>query len=264
MNKKPDNIYLDFNNSKIKAVEIAGIIKEKISSSGIRLHSGELSSETDMVISIGGDGTMLKNARRAVEYDIPVAHINMGTLGFMGVEVNDISKFTDSLIEGSYEIEERLMLGAEVDGRKYRALNDIVIKNGRTARVINLDVFIRGENIYRLKGDGIIFSTPTGSTAYSLAAGGPVVSPELELIVLSPLNPHSLNSRSIILGRDENITVLPGGKEREVILTADGQNSHELSSSGKVVISSLDVKLKVIKGERGFFRMLSSKMNWGV
>lgn len=256
-----NNISLFYNQEKESAVKTVQIVKETLSMNNVKFVIDDISRETRLAICVGGDGTVLKTARKVLEFEIPVACINVGTLGFLGIEPRKIESFITSLINENYEIQERIMLEAEWDSNKVKALNEIVIKNGDTARVINLELYIDEKKVYNLRGDGIIISTPTGSTAYSLAAGGPVVSPELDLLVVTPLNPHSLHSRSLILGKT-TIKIRSVRKGREVILTADGQLSSRLQPGTEVKIHISTRKLRLVKGDKSFFDLLSQKMDW--
>jgi NAD+ kinase len=265
-------ITLLFNNTK----ESARIIAEKIDGIITRRNDGgddditELSREsiaedTQLVISVGGDGTLLHTARLLGGRVIPVAHINVGTLGFLGTEVDDLDAYIEKLLKSDFETEDRMLLSASVssqEGADYRALNDIVIRNGVTARVINLDVSAGGRRVYKIKGDGVIISTPTGSTAYSLAVGGPIVSPELRNMVIAPLNPHSLSMRSVVIG-DIEILVHCAEKDAEVIMTVDGQISRKLSPPEKIKINISSQPLKLVKTGESFFDLLSRKLKWG-
>ena len=193
-----------------------------------------------------------------------MAHINTGTLGFLGDEPEDINEYVETILRGDFQTEERMMLSAECDGFSTVSLNDVVIKNGATARVIELRLSIDGRFVSRVKGDGIVISTPTGSTAYSLAAGGPVVEPGLRVVIVSPLNPHSLNSRSIVISPGSCLEIAAPVSGQEVILTSDGQVSYRITPPGSAVVRVSDARLRLIKSKRFFFTLLSQKMNWGV
>ncbi|MFW6134965.1 MAG: NAD(+)/NADH kinase [Elusimicrobiota bacterium] len=254
-------VSLFYNRDKPKAKEVADAIKESALKRDIDIIIDEITPESDLVFSVGGDGTMLKTARQAVVFDVPVVCISVGTLGFLGIDPGEIEKGFEYIFNEDFELEERIMIEAETEGSKFRALNEIVVKNGPTARIINLELMAGGKKVYHLKGDGLIVSTPTGSTAYSLAAGGPIVSPDLQLIVVTPLNPHSFSCRSVVLDNMEvEIRSLEEGEE--VILTADGQESMQLNPPTEVNIKIMKKKLKLVKSNKEFFDILSQKMNW--
>ncbi|MBN2407823.1 MAG: NAD(+)/NADH kinase [Elusimicrobia bacterium] len=247
---------------KVQAIEIKDRIIPILDSLGVKVSNEEISPDADIALCIGGDGTVLRTAHKAIERGVPVASINVGTLGFLGIHISDLEKYVKTLVEGRYEVHERVMLEAVWGGGRYTALNDIVIKNGNTARVINLEFFVEDKKVYNLKGDGIIISTPTGSTAYSLAAGGPVVAPELGLILMTPLNPHSLHARPVILGDTQIKVRTVNNAANEVIITADGQSSSVLSDDTEVRIKLLGSRLKLVRSSEDFFDLLSRKMDW--
>ncbi|MGM0440944.1 MAG: NAD(+)/NADH kinase [Elusimicrobiota bacterium] len=255
-------ISLIYNQNKKEALEVVDVLQNLFKKKGIKLNE-VITRDTELAVCVGGDGTVLKAARKVVGYKIPVACINVGTLGFLGLDIDDknLEKFVEALIKENFQIEKRVTLEARVGNETFKALNDMVIKNGDTARVIELSVFINSQNLYNINGDGVIVSTPTGSTAYSFAASGPVVSPELELIIINPLNPHAINSRPFITGNSKVDIVCPR-KEQECILTADGQQTKKLNPKDKVKIRISDDKLKLVKNSRNFINILTEKLNW--
>ncbi len=221
----------------------------------------------DFVIIIGGDGTIIHNAKRAAEYGKPILGINTGRLGFMaGLEVNELSKLS-ALKSGSYETESRMMLDVEVIGaeRSIRclALNDIVIAKSVTSRIIDISVSVGGAAMSMYRSDGLIVSTPTGSTAYAISAGGPVIDPLIESIMITPICPHSLFSRSILLNHNSVLDITydmrPGC---EVYLTIDGEESDQLIGGERIRITkSKDKAVKLIKIKNdSFYHVFKSKM----
>ena len=250
------------NETKDSAARLADRFREIADSAGFEL--SETPEGARLAVSIGGDGTVLRAARKVYASGVPLAHINTGTLGFIGEEVDDLDAYARKLFLGDFETEERLLLKAQCGGREIIALNDIVVKNGATARVINLELSINSRRASEIKGDGIIVATPTGSTAYSLAAGGPVAEPTAPVYLVTPLNPHSLASRSVILGIESVIEISLPRAEQEVILTADGQVAFPVDAPGEITVTVEDKRLKLIRSGRGFFGILSRKMNWGV
>ncbi len=259
-----DRICLFYDSGKDRSDGIASLIKDKAEEAGIAVKEGGDVSGSDLALSVGGDGTVLKAARKAGPAGVPLAHINTGTLGFMGEEPEKISDYIESLFKGEFEIQERMMLSASAVGFETPALNDIVIKNGETARVISLKLSIDSDLVSSIKGDGIIISTPTGSTAYSLAAGGPVVEPDLNVIIVTPLNPHSLNSRSLVIRHSRRLEVSALMEGDEVFLTSDGQVQRRIKVPGSVTVTASPYRLKLARSGRDFFSLLSGKMNWGL
>ncbi len=253
-----------YNRDKKQAVEALKEFQNELKKSGAEILLEKITPETDVVVAVGGDGTLLRTARSAVESEKPVAYINVGTFGFLGSRPGDTGSFASRIVAGNFSTETRMLLEARLKKEVFTALNDIVVKNGATARVIELEIYVDGILLGNLKGDGVIVSTPTGSTAYSLAAGGPVLCPELETIVITPLNPHSLNSRSVVVPSWSSLTVRTAGSSgREVIMTADGQDSRNLKLPAEVEIVKHSKVLELISGEDSFFGNLSSALNWG-
>lgn len=223
--------------------------------------------DADIAVTIGGDGTFLSAARFYSEYDIPVLGINAGRLGFLAqAQLADIDECIKKLQNNDYEIQNRLMLKAETEEHlKYTALNDIVIKGGSISRTSRLYLYINGRHVCDYLADGIIISTPTGSTAYTLSAGGPVVVPQLNAFVIVPICPHSLTSRPLVIPADEVITVEACCDWEKIFLTADGQENAKLEADQKITISKSNKSAKiVIMNNDGFYSILRKKLHWGI
>ena len=228
--------------------------------------------DVDCVLVMGGDGTLLQASRDLLEMEVPLLGINMGTLGYLAeVDQANIKPALDKLLAGDYKIVSRMMLEGEAyhQGKmilKDSALNDIVIgRNGRL-RVIDFSIYVNGEFLNSYSADGIVIATPTGSTGYSLSVGGPIVSPEASLILLSPIAAHTLNSRSIILPDDAEITIeiLPRHSEMDDGAEAnfDGDTSIRLACAHRVVIRKAVKRTKLIKiNEISFLEVLRKKMS---
>lgn len=228
--------------------------------------------DVDCVLAVGGDGTLLQAARDLVEREIPLLGINQGTLGYLAeIDRNGIEPALNQLISDSYVLEERMLL----EGTAYHqgkslmqdlALNDIVIgRNGRL-RIIDFHIYVNGAFLNSYCADGIIISTPTGSTGYSLSAGGPIVSPEASLLLLTPIAPHTLNTRSIVLPDDAEVTVeIAQGRPSSVEgaeATFDGDTSVKLGCGDKIVIRKAKKKAKLVKiNDISFLQILRKKMN---
>ncbi|MDD2999002.1 MAG: NAD(+)/NADH kinase [Erysipelotrichia bacterium] len=230
----------------------------------------EMASEVDMVVVLGGDGTILETARAFAADGIPIAGINLGHLGFLTLEeprnaIHTLEKIRD----GKFRIENRMMLYAEVRRKERKvfsgmALNDIVIQKEPMLRVINIDVSISGSFINTYHGDGLIFSTPTGSTAYSLSAGGPIVPPWVNVIILCPLNCHTLSARPVITSDQEVLTARVCCRHSKVDLVLDGQESFRLDDQDEIKISrAQELGRIVVFKSRNFFEVLRKKMKWG-
>lgn len=228
--------------------------------------------DVDCVLAVGGDGTLLQAARDLVEREIPLLGINQGTLGYLAeIDRNGIEPALNQLICDSYVLEERMMLEGTAwhQGKSLMrdlALNDIVIgRNGRL-RIIDFNIYVNGAFLNSYCADGIIISTPTGSTGYSLSAGGPIVSPEASLLLLTPIAPHTLNTRSIVLPEDGEVTVeIAQGRPSSVEgaeATFDGDTSVKLGCGDKIVIRKAKKKAKLVKiNDISFLQILRKKMN---
>lgn len=221
----------------------------------------------DVAIAIGGDGTTLSIAKKAAEYNKPVLGINAGRLGFMSGLEQDELDLLKNVVTGDYEIDERLMLEAEIvkDGEvlsTHKCLNDFVISRGNFARLIDINITCSGRNVSNMRADGVIISTPTGSTAYSMAAGGPVVSPEAECILATPICPHSLMDRSIIFSSDKELVIRAhNDKMNYPVLTADGEKAIKLDFDSEVRVKVSDTKAKLIKLKpENFYEILNKKI----
>ncbi|KRQ86822.1 putative inorganic polyphosphate/ATP-NAD kinase [Caloramator mitchellensis] len=253
--KKRCNIYLEKD------------VANSIGFESIGLEDNELFSIADYLIVLGGDGTILSVARRQLPNQKPILGINFGHLGFITeAEKDNMYNAFEKLINNTFSIESRIMLEAKVvrDNKaikEFVCLNDICITKGTLARIIAVKVFIDDELMETYRGDGVIFSTPTGSTAYSLSAGGPIVCPELEVIIATPVCPHSLNARSIIIGSNRELIVQIQDTNEEVFLTADGQDGFRLQKYDKIIIKQPKYRAKFIKlSNRNFFEVLRRKI----
>ena len=186
----------------------------------------DLPDRCDILIALGGDGTMLFAARIVGHKGVPILGINLGKLGFLAeFSVNEIQQCIDDIISGNYVVEERMALEAQSakDDRCYYALNEIVIDRGASARVVDLETEVNDEYLVTYAADGIIFTTPTGSTAYSLATGGPIVDPRSKVITINPIAPHTLTARPVIVPEDSVIRVAVNSVAKSIHIAADGQ-----------------------------------------
>jgi NAD+ kinase len=230
----------------------------------------EIPSLVEAVLVLGGDGTMLSVNRLVAGKGIPVLGINLGSLGFLA-EVNkeNIYSALEKMLSGGYAVEERLMLKAMIvrGGEtiaEYLVLNDVVINKGALARIIDLETFIDNIYVTTFKADGLIISTPTGSTAYSLSAGGPILYPTLESIVLTPICSHTLTNRPIVLPDQVSIEICLKSISEDVFLTLDGQTGCSLKPDDVIRISKAEHKARLlVHGERGYFDVLRTKLKWG-
>lgn len=227
-----------------------------------------LARASDLLMVFGGDGTMLRVAHEIAGATTPMLGINAGALGFLtGVPAHQLLTALKQIRDGRTRVEARPLIEARVqaDGRNgsFTALNDFVIARSATARLIELEVIVDDEMLTRYRGDGLIVATPTGSTAYSLAAGGAIVSPSADVFALTPICPHTLSNRSVIVSLDSKIRVKPTSDRVETILTADGQHSVPLGAGHVVTIgrSRHVVRLLHLTGS-SFFETLRLKLHW--
>lgn len=230
----------------------------------------EMVKKIECLLVFGGDGTILNSARMAAGSGVPVLGINLGYLGFLSeIDVPDIESGLESLIRGDYHIEERMMIDAAVlrggsEIRKFTGLNDAVITKGAFARLIFLQTRVNGLEVGTYPADGIIVSTPTGSTAYSLSAGGPVVTPELDLMLITPICPHALWARPIVLSSGCAVEVELLSDRGEVMLTIDGQHGLGLLKNDVVRITRSPNRVRFIRLKtRNFFSVLNQKLKEG-
>jgi len=227
----------------------------------------EVFKESDILVSIGGDGTLIALARRSHEYQKPVFGINLGNLGFLtAVSKDEYKGFIDDLFEGLFDIEHRIMMEITVEKngaleKKY-AFNDIVITKNIFSKMIAIDVFSKGAEINSYYADGLIIATPTGSTAYNLSGGGPLVYPTSEDFILTPICPHSLTQRPLVVPTFLDLTVIPSSAPAVAIL--DGQESFNLDYKESLTIKqSKDKAMLLWPKNHNFFKVLKQKLRWG-
>ena len=230
----------------------------------------EIAELADIILVFGGDGTFLGVARIACKHGTPILGINLGGLGFLTeVTVDEIHAMAERIISGDYEIEKRKMLQASIRRGEetidsYDVLNDVVINKGAVARVIDLSIYIDGSHVTTYKADGIILSTPTGSTAYNLSAGGPIVHPGLRVIIITPICPHTLTNRPLIVPSDMKVEIKVSTHEPDTYLTLDGQIGVRLNSGDFVEVHKSESSVKLVKSPfRDFFTILKTKLMWG-
>ncbi|HPI36454.1 MAG TPA: NAD(+)/NADH kinase [Ignavibacteriaceae bacterium] len=228
-----------------------------------------LAMESDILISIGGDGTMLTTAYTARQFDKPVLGVNYGKLGFLAeVDIHGIDLFIDELIHGKYSIEERIVLCsyyAKNPRKEFFAINDLVIGKGDWPKMIEITVKVDDEYVTTFSADGLIIATPTGSTGYSLSVGGPVITPKADVIALSPISPHSLTMRPLILSSSQVISVFVESLNTKIQINCDGQRVEEHVPPVELKIFKSDRPLKLIRtASASYFDILRTKLFWGL
>jgi NAD+ kinase len=227
--------------------------------------------DMESLVVLGGDGTLLGAARRVGKYGIPILGVNIGGLGFLTeIPLKRLYNAVEMMLQGRLEAESRLMLETRVLRDKseicrFLVLNDVVINKGALARIIDLDVYINDQFLTTFRADGLIISSPTGSTAYNLSAGGPILYPTLANFVVTPICPFTLTNRPIILPDSDTVSIEMGkGSEEKVSLTFDGQVGFDFSYGDRVVINKSQNKIKLIKSpDQTYFEILRAKLMWG-
>jgi NAD+ kinase len=237
---------------------------------GQTLPREELPARTDLLIVLGGDGTLLAAARLAAERGVPILPVNLGGLGFLTtVSQEEMYPVLDEIFEGKNRVSDRVMLEAEVvrEGKVIRrqiALNDAVLNKAALARIMDLELRVNGEYVTTYKADGLILSTPTGSTAYSLSAGGPIVYPLVEAFVVTPICPHTLTNRPLVIPDAATIEVDCQAGDHGATLTLDGQVGIEVGPGDRVVVRKAPQKLHLLRASRKtYFEILRNKLKWG-
>jgi len=245
--------------------ETAGLTGESSS-----LDIEDVPKSSDLIIVLGGDGTLLHAARLVGKSEIPILGVNLGSLGFLTeIALEELNKTIEKVLAGDFKIEERMMLKAKIvtaDGKKseYSVLNDVVINKGVLARIINLEVMVNGAYLTTYNADGLIVSTPTGSTGYSLSAGGPVVHPTLSAIIINPICPHTLTNRPILVPEESKIEIRLLSGDGNVYVTLDGQVGVDFPEGKSIVVSKSKRKVLLIEPpDRDYYDVLRTKLRWG-
>lgn len=233
----------------------------------LTLESGNNLVNVDLILVLGGDGTLLNTARAAAPYQVPLLGINMGHLGFLTeVELDDMFFSLEKLVTGEYRMEERMMLKCLLMRKgitigEFLALNDIVVTKGAFSRMIFFDIFVNNRYVDTYPADGLIVASPTGSTAYSLSAGGPIVSPDMELMLVTPICPHTLYSRPIVIGANKEVRVILQSELAEAMLTIDGQHGYKLAQGDEIIVRESPLKTHLIRlKSKSFFDILRDKL----
>ncbi len=220
-----------------------------------------------LIIVVGGDGTILRVARDLACWDVPVLGINLGQKGFLAeIEVEQMERFLQYIATGQYGFQERMMMETRLmrgddELGSYLALNDIVISRGPFSRIIKVEVHVNKDYMESYSGDGVIVATPTGSTGYSLSAGGPIVNPSMDLFVVTPICPHSLYNRSVIINGDDVMKLTVDSRMVQVVLTVDGQVRFALEDKDQVIVRRSGYRIKMVCfHDYSFYRMLHQKL----
>ena len=286
MKIKLDSVGLVINYEKEKAQEITNWIVDWLSfkkikvyvegdkDKGIRRKDFSCTNEkffnsVDLIISLGGDGTLLRAAKIAATDGIPIFGVNLGGLGFLTqIGIDNLEIFLEKIYQGKCFLDERMMLDCivkrkEKEIKEFTALNDIVIGKGAFARLISLATYINDDYVITYSADGLVISTSTGSTAYSLSAGGPIVNPNINSMILTPICPHTLSTRPLIIGENDQVRITLELSEEEVMVTIDGQEGFTLEPKDEVIVKKSIYKTRLIAfKEKSFYAILREKLRW--
>ncbi|MDP1559001.1 MAG: NAD kinase [Nitrosomonas sp.] len=228
----------------------------------------EIGQQVDLAVVIGGDGTMLNIARKLVSYDVPLIGVNQGRLGFLtDLSIDTMLETLSAMLEGAYVTERRMLLNAEVLRTKecsFNALafNDVVIYRGASSGMIEFEVRINDEYVYSLRSDGLIVATPTGSTAYALSSGGPILHPSLDLIALVPVCPHTLSNRPIVVGPDASVEILVHCSS-DLRVHCDSHSHFDLEHADRIIVQRFPETVRLLHStNHSYYRMLREKLGW--
>jgi NAD+ kinase len=229
----------------------------------------KLAANVDLVLVLGGDGTMIATSRMVGDTEVPVIGINYGGLGYLAeFRIEELYSALESILSGNYRLDKRVMLSVELAGAeeatRNRVLNDVVINKSALARIIEIEAYLNGQFINSFRADGLIVSTPTGSTAYNLSAGGPVIFPSMNAIVITPICPFTLSNRPIVVPDDAIIELRLKTDKEDVALTLDGQVGFPLKVDDRVIIRKSKTTFNLVQPmNRNYFDVLRDKLRWG-
>ena len=260
-----------------RGIELAGgpeIERERIQHetgcSVKELEPDTLAAEVDLMLVLGGDGTMIATARLTGDAEVPVLGVNYGGLGYLTeFRIEELYDALEMILADNYRLDKRVMLDVELhsaDGNviRNRVLNDVVINKSALARIIEIEAYLNKQYVSSFRADGLIVSTPTGSTAYNLSAGGPIIFPSMNAVVITPICPFTLSNRPLVAPDDAVIELLMKTEQEDVILTLDGQVGHPLKVHDRVVIRKSRTTFNLIQpSNRNYFDVLRDKLRWG-
>ena len=259
-----------------RGIDLIGSLHENIEKSdtgkcGIEaVETQEFQSRADLIVVLGGDGTMISTARLTGKREVSVLGINYGSLGYLTeFRIEEMLPALESILEGNYEIDRRVMLDVEHlrDGEKLasgRVLNDVVINKAALARIIEIEVKLNNLFVNSFRADGLIVSTPTGSTAYNLSAGGPILYPSMNAVVLTPICPFTLTNRPIVVPDEDEIEIKLKSEIEGVVLTLDGQVGHQVKADDRILIRKSATTFNLVQPpNRNYFDVLRNKLKWG-
>ncbi len=230
----------------------------------------EIPAQVDLIIVLGGDGTLISVARLIGDRNVPIVGVNLGRLGFLTeVTRDELPEMLERLIDGNYQVSERMMLDATIYRNdrvvgQFTVLNDIVINKGALARIIDMETSVDGRHLTSYKADGLIVSTPTGSTGYNLAAGGPIIYPDINSLLITPICPHMLTNRPIMVWSRSVIEIKVNFEDDVVFFTGDGQVGRKLLPGDRVEVRRSESRTRLVSSpSKDYFEILRTKLNWG-
>jgi len=234
------------------------------------IESDQLAASVDLMLVLGGDGTMIATARLIGDEEVPVLGINYGGLGYLTeFRIEELYSALESILAGNYRLDKRVMLAIELHGSdgaviRNRVLNDVVINKSALARIIEIEAYLNQQFVSSFRADGLIVSTPTGSTAYNLSAGGPIIFPSMNAVVITPICPFTLSNRPLVVPDDAVIELLMKTEQEDVVLTLDGQVGCPLKVNDRVIIRKSRTTFNLIQpSNRNYFDVLRDKLRWG-
>ena len=231
------------------------------------LEHKEYVKKVDIVVVFGGDGTLLNAARKYLNYDIPILGINMGNVGFLtDISTDNFEKTIKEVLDGNYKIEERNLVSAKFGNNHLYGLNEVVIHSGAYAQLMRYRLNVNDRVVYEQRSDGLIIATPTGSTAYALSAGGPIIHPSLDVWTILPMLPQSLSSRPFVISTDEKVEMdLFDGPNENAKICVDGQDDIDIPYGEKILISKMEKTLKLVHpNDNDFFEACREKLGWSL
>ena len=231
------------------------------------LEHKEFVKKVDIVVVFGGDGTLLNAARKYLNYDIPILGINMGNVGFLtDISTDNFEKTIKGVLDGNYKIEERNLVSAKFGNNHLYGLNEVVIHSGAYAQLMRYRLNVNDRVVYEQRSDGLIIATPTGSTAYALSAGGPIIHPSLDVWTILPMLPQSLSSRPFVISTDEKVEMdLFDGPNENAKICVDGQDDIDIPYGEKILISKMEKTLKLVHpNDNDFFEACREKLGWSL
>lgn len=231
------------------------------------LEHKEFVKKVDIVVVFGGDGTLLNAARKYLNYDIPILGINMGNVGFLtDISTDNFEKTIKEVLDGNYKIEERNLVSAKFGNNHLYGLNEVVIHSGAYAQLMRYRLNVNDKVVYEQRSDGLIIATPTGSTAYALSAGGPIIHPSLDVWTILPMLPQSLSSRPFVISTDEKVELdLFDGPNENAKICVDGQDDIDIPYGEKILISKMEKTLKLVHpNDNDFFEACREKLGWSL